>query len=278
MTAVATMSHPGPKISIITVCFNSAKTIACTLQSVAEQTWPNIEHIVVDGASSDGTLNVIEQNGSHVARLISEPDKGIYDAMNKGIAAATGDVIGFINADDFYASPDVLKMVAAAFSHQDVNACYGDLCYVRQEDTSALVRYWKSSGFQAGAFERGWCPPHPTFFVRRTIYERFGSFNLGFRIAADVELMMRFLEVHQIRAKYIPYMLVKMRMGGTTNRSWSNIVKQNVEVLRALKIYGLRSSFLPFAARKLICRGKQFLTRPSQGPVDYSLALRNLIR
>jgi glycosyltransferase involved in cell wall biosynthesis len=252
-------------ISVITVCYNSAATIGHTLRSVHEQTYGDVEHIIVDGGSNDDTLEIVKAEGPHVAKLVSERDNGIYDAMNKGIALASGEIIGFINADDFYASSDVLVKVAAVFNDPNVDACYGDLCYVGQNDTSTVVRYWQSSDFRPAAFEVGWCPPHPTFFARREIYERFGGFDLNYRIAADVELMMRFLEVQQVRVKYIPEVLVKMRMGGTTNRSLSNIVKQNKEILRALKAHGLRSSVLRLIASKLVSRGCQFFVRPKQG-------------
>lgn len=252
------------KISIITVCYNSAQTIGDTLRSVRDQTFDNAEHIVVDGQSKDNTLSVIETEGRHVTKLVSEADKGIYDAMNKGIALATGEIIGFINADDFYASPDALAKVASVFSDPNVDACYGDLCYVKQENTSALVRYWKSSKFHPGAFESGWCPPHPTFFVRRAVYQRFGGFDLSYKIAADVELMIRFLEVHRIRAKYIPAVLVKMRMGGTTNKNLGNIVRQNREILRALHSHGLKSAVWRLIGSKLFSRGLQYLTKPQR--------------
>lgn len=250
------------KFSIITVVFNNETTIADTVKSVATQTYPNVEYLVIDGQSTDGTLARLKECGSTVTQLISEPDQGIYDAMNKGIALASGDIIGFINADDFYASPDVLAKVAALFDDSDIDACYGDLCYVKKDDTSDVVRYWQSSDFRPSAFEMGWCPPHPTFFVRREIYERFGGFDMSYRIAADVELMMRFLEVHQVRTKYLPEVLVKMRMGGTTNRSLSNIVKQNKEILRALRQHGLRASVMRLIGSKLVLRGRQFFVRP----------------
>jgi glycosyltransferase involved in cell wall biosynthesis len=252
------------KISVITVCFNSEATIADTLQSVREQSYPEIEHIVVDGGSTDRTAEIVSAEGGRVATFVSEPDRGIYDAMNKGIGLATGDVIGFINADDFYASEGVLAKVAEMFRHPGVDACYGDLCYVKVFNTQSVVRYWRSSEFRPGLFASGWCPPHPTFFVRRKIYERFGRFDLGYRIAADVELMMRFLEVHCVRARYLPEVLVKMRMGGTTNKSFKNIAKQNGEILRAVKKHGLASNTLGFFAKKIISRGKQFVTKPSQ--------------
>ena len=250
------------KISIITVAYNSAATISDTLRSVASQSHRDIEHIVIDGASTDNTLDVVRAHGPHLTRLVSEHDQGIYDAMNKGLRLASGDVIGFINSDDFYASTEVIAKVVKAFSDPTVDACYGDLCYVKPDDVASVVRYWRSSAFSPGLFLRGWCPPHPTLYVRRRVYERFGEFDLRYRIAADVELMMRFLEVHRINALYIPEILVRMRTGGTTNRSVSNIVRQNLEIWRALKDHGLRPSVSSFVAGKLLSRGKQFLTRP----------------
>jgi glycosyltransferase involved in cell wall biosynthesis len=249
------------KITVITVCYNSAATIADTLRSVANQTYPLIEHIVVDGLSKDGTVEIVNQF-SHVTKIVSERDSGIYDAMNKGIAMANGDVIGFINADDFYADPDALASIMRVFEETDAAACYGDLCYVKQNDVNTVVRYWRSSKFKAGLFSSGWCPPHPTFFVRTEVYEHCGKFDLDFSIGADVELMMRFLEVHHVRSLYLPKILVKMRMGGTTNRSVANVVKQNKEIWRAFKKNGLSPSLMTFVAGKLLSRSKQFISRP----------------
>jgi len=249
-------------ISIITVCFNSADHISDALRSVDLQSWPDIEHLVIDGASSDDTLRIVERHPQPWRRVVSEPDRGIYDAMNKGIRLSHGDVVGFLNSDDFYPSDRVLETIAAAFRDEGIDACYGDLCYVKPDDVASVVRYWCSSAFSPGLFLHGWCPPHPTLYVRRRVYERFGDFDLRYRIAADVELMMRFLEVHRINALYIPEVLVHMRTGGTTNRSVSNIMRQNLEIWRALKDHGLRPSVSSFVAGKLLSRGKQFLTRP----------------
>lgn len=251
------------KISVITVCYNSAETIAHTLRSVREQTYGNIEHIVVDGRSTDNTLEVLAAEGQHVAKLVSEEDKGIYDAMNKGVALASGEVVGFINADDFYASTIVLADVAAAFEKSGADSCYGNLCYVSQTDPARTVRYWRSKDFVPGSFEAGWCPPHPTFFVRRSVYERLGGFDLSFKIAADFELMARYLEAARITSYYIPEVLVKMRLGGTTNRSLSNIFKQNAEIRRALSKIGRRSSLVSFILNKLVTRAIQFVRRPA---------------
>lgn len=250
------------KISVITVCFNSAETIADTLKSIVNQTHEDIEQIVVDGGSNDSTLALVRDQALPGVIVISEPDKGIYDAMNKGIAVATGDVIGFINSDDFYPSPGVLAVVASAFEFSGADCCYGDLCYVQQEDVSKIVRFWRSSPFASGKFSRGWCPPHPTFFVRREVYERLGGFDLSFKIGVDIELMARYLEVGRISNHYIPKVLVHMRMGGTSNRSLSNIVKQNLEIRRGFLALGLEFSWWRFMGNKVVSRALQFVKRP----------------
>ena len=251
------------KISIVTVCYNSEQTIGDTLRSVRQQNYGDIEHIIVDGLSVDRTLAVVAADGAHVRKVVSEKDSGIYDAMNKGIALATGDVIGFINADDFYPSPDVLAVVAAAFESSGADCCYGDLCYVKQDDVSKIVRYWRSKPFASGMFGRGWCPPHPTFFARREVYTRLGGFDLSFKIAADFELMARYLDGAHISSHYIPKVLVKMRLGGTTNRSLINIFKQNMEIRRALSKIGQYSSLVSFLFNKIIIRALQFVRRPA---------------
>lgn len=230
------------------------------MRSVGEQTYSEVEHIVVDGGSTDKTLSIVDRFKSRPGVVVCEPDRGMYDAMNKGIRLATGDVVGFINSDDFYSSAGVLAKIAAVFKDRSVDACYGDLCYVNRDDVNSVVRYWRSSEFKPKLFLYGWCPAHPTFYVRRNIFERFGGFDLQYRIAADVELMARFLEVHRITTRYIPEVLVKMRMGGMTNRSWSNIVTQNLEIWRALKGHGLRPSLTSFVGGKLLSRSKQFMS------------------
>jgi glycosyltransferase involved in cell wall biosynthesis len=250
------------KLSIITVSFNSAATIRSTIDSVRAQDYSEVEYIVVDGGSRDGTIEIVREYGSQIDILRSEPDKGIYDAMNKGIGLATGDVVGFINSDDFYATKSVLSQAASVFQLKNVDAVYGDLCYVDQHNVDRIVRYWRSSAYVEGAFSRGWCPPHPTFFVRRKIYERFGRFDLQFRIAADTELMMRFLETFRVSSAYIPNVFVKMRLGGETNRSVRNILRQNQEIMFALRKHGLASSWPVFIAHKAWSRMRQFIARP----------------
>ena len=252
------------KVSIITVCFNSATTVRDTVESVISQAHPDIEYIVVDGASTDDTLKILDHYRPHITTLVSEPDRGIYDGMNKGIAQATGDVVGMINSDDFYASSDSIAKVVKTLEDHALDGCFGDLCYVDQQDTGRIVRYWRAGEYRPGAFAHGWCPPHPAFFVRRRVYERLGRFDQQYKIAADVELMMRFLEVGGISVAYIPEVLVNMRLGGTTNRNLRNIAQQNREVLSALRHHGLKSNPIGFFARKAVSRGKQFLLRPAR--------------
>ena len=254
------------KISVLTVTWNSAATIADTLLSVNVQTHPDVEHIVVDGGSTDATLAIVRAEGQRVATLVCEPDRGIYDAMNKGLRLATGDVIGLLNSDDFLAGPDVLATIADAFADPEVDAVYGDLCYVRQNAPLQVVRYWRSRPFRPGAFRAGWAPPHPTLYVRRQIYERLGVFDLANSLAADFELMARFFEIGRIRTRHVPKVLVHMRTGGATNRSLRNIARQNREIWRALGKHGLAGSLAGFALRKLAARLRQFASRPPGPP------------
>ncbi|CAN5789324.1 glycosyltransferase family 2 protein [soil metagenome] len=251
------------KISLITVCFNSAKHIQTALESVDAQSWPDIEHLIIDGGSTDGTLEIVRGMPRPWRRVVSEKDNGIYDAMNKGIRMATGDVVGFLNSDDFYASPDALQGVGSVLLDPRVDACYGDLCYVEPHDTSRVVRYWQSSPFRKKAFLAGWCPPHPTFYLRRSILLKHGAFDLTYSIAADIELMIRMMEVVGIRTRYVPGVLVHMRLGGTTNKSWRNIFTQNREIWRAMRSHGLQPSLPAFVLGKFISRGRQFVTRPA---------------
>jgi glycosyltransferase len=227
------------KLSIITAVFNAAHTVEDCLAGVASQSFQDIEHIIVDGGSSDGTLEKIKKRGSHVAQMVSGPDRGIYDAINKGIKLAHGDVVGTLNADDFYADGSVAGKVMDTFAKTGCDSCYGDLLYVSAEDVNRVIRYWVSGEFHPGRFARGWMPPHPTFFVKREIYEKYGGFNIDFRIAADYELMLRLLLKHRISARYIPEVLVKMRWGGESNKSFGNIVRKTREDLRAWKVNGL---------------------------------------
>jgi len=250
-------------VSIITVCYNSEKTIEQTLQSVTSQNYPHIEYIIIDGGSSDNTLNIIEKYRDKIHLVISEKDDGIYHAMNKGIKQAKGDVIGLLNADDLYSDQEVISRIANAFYNPAIDACYGDLIYFSDHAPNKIVRYWQSRDFTPGLFSRGWSPAHPTFFVRKSIYEKHGVFDTSYSMGNDVELMMRLLEKDRIQCAYIPQVLVKMRLGGVSNSKIANIIEQNRNILQAAKKLELNISPLKFIFYKLLDRFQQFnpLTR-----------------
>ena len=249
------------KVTLITVCYNSSETIEETFKSVAAQDYDNLEYIVVDGQSTDNTLSYIEQYNSIINITISEPDRGIYDAMNKGIKLATGDVIGFINADDVLATPSVIRQVVDCFAKDGTDACYADLEYVDQFDLDKVVRYWKSSVFIPGLFSKGWAPPHPTFYVKKSVYDQYGVFSLDYKMGNDIELMLRFLEKYQIKSHYVPKTWVKMRMGGVSNQSIRNVILQNKEIIKAARDNGLQFSVPMFVFGKIKDRLQQYLLK-----------------
>jgi glycosyltransferase involved in cell wall biosynthesis len=230
------------KISIITVTYNSAATIEETILSVLEQDHQPLEYIVVDGGSTDDTISILKKY-QHRLRFISEPDQGLYDALNKGIRMAVGEVIGLLHSDDFYVHKSVLSHYAEVFQSSQADAVYADLLYVDKNNTEKIIRTWKSGQRTAGSFLNGWMPPHPTFFIRRSCYEKFGAFNLEFKTAADYELMLRMIEKHGIRLAYLPEITVKMRVGGKSNVSVSNRLNANLEDRKAWKINGLKPRF-----------------------------------
>lgn len=232
------------KISIITATYNSSKTIKDTVVSVLNQKYTNIEHIIVDGNSQDNTLEIIQNITNRVTKIISEPDKGIYDAMNKGIDLVTGDIVGILNSDDFYSSDDIISDIIDVFQRTNCDAIYGDLEYIDANDSNKTIRHWKSKAYTKGLFKRGWHPAHPTFFVKKEIYEKYGNFNLKYRIAADYEIMLRFIEKNKIKTIYLPKTMVKMRTGGASNKSLKNIIEANKECYLAWKDNGL--SISPF--------------------------------
>ncbi|MGK0390177.1 MAG: glycosyltransferase involved in cell wall biosynthesis [Maribacter sp.] len=230
------------QISIITITYNSVETVRDTLDSITKQSYKDIDHIIVDGLSGDGTLGVVNEY-PHVSKVLSEKDEGIYDAMNKGLSLASGEIIGILNSDDIYNNDYVIEKVAALFMGSDIDAVYGDLHYVDYQDTKKVVRIWKSGPFNRNKFLHGWMPPHPTFFVKKSVYEKFGGFNTKLKISADYELMLRLMYKHQIKVAYLPEVLVKMRMGGISNSSLKHRLLANNEDKLAWGINDLKPKF-----------------------------------
>lgn len=249
------------KLTVVTVCLNARETIAAAVESVHRQTHAEVEHIVVDGASTDGTLEALEPHREGIARLISEPDRGLYFAMNKGIAVATGDYLGFLNSDDIYHDERALERVAVALASVPCDAAHGDLVYVRAADPDRIVRYWRSGPYRPGMFEAGWHPAHPTLFVRTSILKDLGGFDTAYRFHADFHLMVRLFIEQRISSIHVPGILVRMRVGGHTNRSLVNVARGNLESYRIARAYGVARS--PWwVVRKLAFRVGQFFRRP----------------
>lgn len=222
------------KISIITVVYNNANVIKSAIDSVLSQTYPKIEYIIVDGKSTDGTVDIVNSYGDRISKFISEKDNGIYDAMNKGIALATGDIIGILNSDDFYIDEHVIAKVAKEFEEKNVDSIYADLVYVAANNLQKTVRYYDSSYFAPERFAYGWMPAHPTFFVKRWVYEQYDVFRTDLKIGADFDILVRFLYTHKISYSYMKEIFVKMRLGGVST-SFSSIWIINMEQLRVCK-------------------------------------------
>jgi glycosyltransferase len=227
-------------VSITTPVLNGAKTIESTIKSILGQNYGNIEYIVVDSGSTDGTLEIVDKYKDKIAKVLSESKRGIYPAMDAGLKSAKGEIIGNLNSDDFYADENVIKTVVETMEKEKADVCWGDLVYVDRVNTNKIIRFWKSTEYKKGKFQKGWMPPHPTFFVRKWVYEKYGYLNLDFSIAADYELMLRFLERYRVRSCYIPKIMIKMRKGGESNKSLINIIKANWESYRAWQINGLK--------------------------------------
>jgi len=232
------------KVSVITACYNRAQTIVATIDSVAGQTHRDIEHIVVDGGSTDGTLELVSGRRSSIARLITGPDKGIYDALNKGIAASTGDMIGFLHSDDVYAGSDVIQTVVEETQARSLDALYGDVVFVRTDDVDRIVRVYSSRRFRPSLIGWGWMPAHPALFVSRKLFQKFGSFKTDYEIAGDFEFVARIFAKPSFKYGYVPKVLVKMRMGGVSTKGWRNTVMVNKEILRACRENGISSNYL----------------------------------
>lgn len=231
------------KITIITPALNSAATIRDTIDSVLGQTHANFEYIIVDGASRDQTVPIVKTYNGRISHLLSEPDDGLYDAMNKGIARAKGEIVAILNSDDYYVHPRVFEKVVRIFNTQSVDSVYGDLNYVSARNPDRIVRRWRSGAFHPDNFLYGWMPPHPAFFVRREVYERHGAFDTRFRNAADYELMLRLLYKHRISTFYLPEVLVHMRTGGISNRNLRSRLRANREDRMAWRYNDLHPPF-----------------------------------
>ena len=222
------------KVSIITSVYNNEKTIEDAIKSVLSQTYSNIEYIVVDGASKDGTVDEKKKYEDKISTFVSERDKGIYDGLNKGVSLATGDVIAFLHSDDIYENENIITEVVEHFKSTKTDSIYGDLVYVDKEDTSKIFRYWQSGEYTFKKLSNGWMPPHPTFFVKKEFYDKYGKFDLDFGIAADYDFMLRMLGKYKISTSYLPKVLYKMRVGGASNRSLKNIIQKSLEDIKAL--------------------------------------------
>jgi len=251
------------KLSLITASYNSARTIADTLRSVNAQTWPDFEYLVVDGGSKDETMEIVAREGQRVTSAVSEPDKGIYDAYNKGLSRATGEVIGFINSDDYYCTPEALSEVMAAFeADPELEAVHGDLVYVDPVDTSKIERHWKSRPASVENLRRGFIPAHPTLFLTSAAYDKVGEYDTSYRLAADYDFMLRTFYVAQVKSLYIPSIWVRMRSGGATGGNASSIIRQNDEIRASQQAHGLNYPKALFFAHKVLDRSVQRARAP----------------
>lgn len=247
------------KVSVVTAVFNRSGTIADAIASVQSQTHQNVEHVVQDGGSTDGTLEIVARMANESTRLVSAHDNGIYDAINRGIERATGDIIGLMHSDDQFAHDRVLEKVAARFDDPAIDGVFGDLDYVSASDPDRIVRHWRSGEFQHAKLKRGWMPPHPTLYLRREVFKRCGLYDTSFRIAADYDAMLRYLVHGRIAVAYIPEVLVKMRVGGESNRSLERILHKSREDYRAIRRNNVGG--LGTLAAKNISKLSQFFLR-----------------
>jgi len=229
------------KVTIITITYNSAATLEDTLRSVVNQDYPNIEYLIIDGKSKDNTLQIVDKYKDKITKVVSERDKGLYDALNKGIALATGDIVGMLHSDDLYESNHVVSDIVKTFEkNPSADGVYADLVFVERNDINKVTRTWESGDYEEGDFLSGWMPPHPTFFVKKECYERFGGFNTSLRLSADYELMLRMIHKNKIKLAYLPKVVVKMRMGGVSNVSLFVRLKANIEDKMAWKLNGMK--------------------------------------
>jgi glycosyltransferase involved in cell wall biosynthesis len=231
-------------VSIITVSYNSVGTIRDTINSVLFQTYKNIEYIIIDGSSVDGTIELVQSFGKRISKFISQPDDGIYEAINKGIKIASGDIIGILNSDDFFYDNLVIEKIVNSFLENDIDAVIGDVQFVDPEKTSKIVRYYSSRHFNSRKFKYGFMPAHPSFYVKKELFEKFGFYKTDYKIAADYELLIRFLYINKIRYKYIEMPFVSMRTGGVSNKSFYSNIILNKEIVRACKENGINTNYI----------------------------------
>lgn len=248
-------------ISVVTAVFNRRQVIASAIETLQAQSYATFEHVVQDGGSTDGTLDVVAQLADTRTRLESQPDAGIYDALNRGISRATGDIVGLLHSDDQFAHADVLKDIAQAMQDPEIDGVYGDLVYVDRNNPDRVVRYWKAGEYSRDKLRRGWMPPHPTLYLRANVFERFGAYDASMQISADYEAMVRWLYGANIRVKYIPEVLVKMRTGGASNKSLRHIYQKSREDLEAIRRHQIGG--LGTLVAKNVRKLNQFTTKPS---------------
>ncbi|AFY43929.1 glycosyl transferase family 2 [Nostoc sp. PCC 7107] len=237
------------KVSVITVVRNNQATIAHAINSVLYQDYKNIEYIVIDGNSDDGTVEIIQSYGEQISKVISEPDNGIYDAMNKGLNLATGDIIGLLNSDDFYNNNQVISRIVQEFKSQKVDLLFGDIVFVNPHKLHQIIRYYSSANFHPDRFSSGWMPAHPSCFLKRHIYEKYGYYRTDYQLAADYELLLRLIKVNKISYSYLSQVLVKMRPGGASNRNFRCRWIANQEIIKACTEHGVKTNILKLLAR-----------------------------
>ncbi len=245
------------KVSIITICYNSQETLEDTIKSVLAQNYNDIEYIIIDGASKDNTPKIIEKYKSSISHVTSEQDKGIYDAMNKGVEKATGDLVGILNSDDFYANNSVISNIVVAINKNNSDSIYANLVYVDRLNPEKTIRTWRSGEYKHNLFLKGWMPPHPTFFVKKWVYEKYGKYNTSLKSAADYEFMLRVLHKQGISTSYFSETITKMRTGGESNISLKNRLRANREDRKAWKLNGLKPNLFTLI-RKPLSKMKQF--------------------
>lgn len=239
------------KVSIITTTFNSASTVRDTIESVIAQNYPDIEHIIVDGASKDDTMKIVKSYGDKISHIISEPDRGIYDAMNKGIRAATGDIIGILNSDDFFTSTDVILTVIDTFTHNAIDALYGDVHFVHPDNLNKPVRYYSSKIFKPSLFRYGFMPAHPSFYMKKSCYDQYGLYALDYKIAADYDLLIRYLYKHKVKYQYVEKDFVTMRTGGVSTENMHSRILLNKEIIEACNRYGIKTNMFLLSLKYL---------------------------